>query len=98
MDRGRARVSPPLVAQTMNVLWSLPATHRHGNRSQRGEYKKDELLEAARSGSEEKLMALLTPLNVSCHASDGRKHRLMRPQGVLSLGVELCCVAAVCLA
>ncbi|TKS84300.1 Tankyrase-1 [Collichthys lucidus] len=31
----------------MNVLWSLPATHRHGNRSQRGEYKKDELLEAA---------------------------------------------------
>ncbi|XP_050928761.1 poly [ADP-ribose] polymerase tankyrase-2 [Lates calcarifer] len=73
MDRGRARVSPPLVAQTMNVLWSLPATHRHGNRSQRGEYKKDELLEAARSGNEEKLMALLTPLNVNCHASDGRK-------------------------
>uniref|UniRef100_A0A2K6M6I2 Poly [ADP-ribose] polymerase n=1 Tax=Rhinopithecus bieti TaxID=61621 RepID=A0A2K6M6I2_RHIBE len=33
-----------------------------------GEYKKDELLEAAR-----KLMALLTPLNVNCHASDGRK-------------------------
>ncbi|KAI1238446.1 hypothetical protein IHE44_0013178 [Lamprotornis superbus] len=39
----------------------------------RGEYKKDELLEAARSGNEEKLMALLTPLNVNCHASDGRK-------------------------
>uniref|UniRef100_A0A8I5N8R2 Poly [ADP-ribose] polymerase n=1 Tax=Papio anubis TaxID=9555 RepID=A0A8I5N8R2_PAPAN len=39
-----------------------------------GEYKKDELLEAARSGNEEKLMALLTPLNVNCHASDGRKH------------------------
>uniref|UniRef100_A0A452RCP1 Poly [ADP-ribose] polymerase n=1 Tax=Ursus americanus TaxID=9643 RepID=A0A452RCP1_URSAM len=38
-----------------------------------GEYKKDELLEAARSGNEEKLMALLTPLNVNCHASDGRK-------------------------
>ncbi|KAF4801193.1 hypothetical protein TURU_036603 [Turdus rufiventris] len=37
------------------------------------EYKKDELLEAARSGNEEKLMALLTPLNVNCHASDGRK-------------------------
>ncbi|XP_047228404.1 poly [ADP-ribose] polymerase tankyrase-1-like isoform X2 [Girardinichthys multiradiatus] len=53
----------------MNVLWSLPATHR----SQRGEYKKDEMLEAARSGNEEKLMALLTPLNVNCHASDGRK-------------------------
>ncbi|KAJ6653509.1 hypothetical protein lerEdw1_009181 [Lerista edwardsae] len=40
---------------------------------ERGEYKKDELLEAARSGNEEKLMALLTPLNVNCHASDGRK-------------------------
>ncbi|KAF7216893.1 transcript variant X1 [Nothobranchius furzeri] len=38
-----------------------------------GEYKKDELLEAARGGNEEKLMALLTPLNVNCHASDGRK-------------------------
>ena len=38
-----------------------------------GEYKKDELLEAARSGNEEQMMALLTPLNVNCHASDGRK-------------------------
>ncbi|KAK3589737.1 hypothetical protein CHS0354_021059 [Potamilus streckersoni] len=38
-----------------------------------GEYKKDELLEAARSGNEEKMMSLLTPLNVNCHASDGRK-------------------------
>lgn len=38
-----------------------------------GEYHKDELLEAARSGNEEKLMALFTPLNVNCHASDGRK-------------------------
>ncbi|XP_067936599.1 poly [ADP-ribose] polymerase tankyrase-1-like isoform X2 [Watersipora subatra] len=38
-----------------------------------GEYKKDELLEAARSGNEEKLMTYLTPLNVNCHASDGRK-------------------------
>ena len=26
-----------------------------------------------RSGNEEKLMSLLTPLNVNCHASDGRK-------------------------
>ena len=25
------------------------------------------------SGNEEKLLALLTPLNVNCHASDGRK-------------------------
>lgn len=31
------------------------------------------LLSAYRSGNEEKLMALLTPLNVNCHASDGRK-------------------------
>ncbi|KAK1164586.1 poly [ADP-ribose] polymerase tankyrase-2-like isoform X3 [Acipenser oxyrinchus oxyrinchus] len=38
-----------------------------------GEYKKDELLESARGGNEEKMMALLTPLNVNCHASDGRK-------------------------
>ncbi|XP_028286164.1 poly [ADP-ribose] polymerase tankyrase-2-like [Parambassis ranga] len=38
-----------------------------------GEYRKDELLESARSGNEEKLMALLTRLNVNCHASDGRK-------------------------
>ncbi|XP_072177644.1 poly [ADP-ribose] polymerase tankyrase-2-like [Diadema setosum] len=38
-----------------------------------GEYKKDELLEASRSGNEEKLMSLLTPLNVNCHASDGRR-------------------------
>ncbi|XP_060795531.1 poly [ADP-ribose] polymerase tankyrase-2-like isoform X2 [Neoarius graeffei] len=38
-----------------------------------GEYRKDELLESARRGNEEKLMSLLTPLNVNCHASDGRK-------------------------
>lgn len=38
-----------------------------------GEFRKDDLLEAARSGNEEHLMDLLTPLNVNCHASDGRK-------------------------
>ncbi|KAB7507404.1 Tankyrase-1 [Armadillidium nasatum] len=38
-----------------------------------GEYKKEELLEAARSGNESRLLSLLTPLNVNCHASDGRK-------------------------
>ncbi|CAL8079146.1 unnamed protein product [Calicophoron daubneyi] len=38
-----------------------------------GDYRKDELLEAARSGNEEKLVSLLTPQNVNCHASDGRK-------------------------
>ena len=31
------------------------------------------MLEAARNGNEEKLQALLTPLNVNCHAEDGRK-------------------------
>lgn len=38
-----------------------------------GEYHKDELLEAARIGNTGVLMALLTPLNVNCHAGDGRK-------------------------
>ncbi|CAF2178024.1 unnamed protein product [Rotaria magnacalcarata] len=38
-----------------------------------GEYRKDELLEAARAGNEEKLLSLLTLANVNCHASDGRK-------------------------
>ena len=38
-----------------------------------GDYKKDELLEAARTGNEEVLMALISPLNVNCHADDGRK-------------------------
>lgn len=30
-------------------------------------------MEAARSGNEEKLLQLLNPLNVNCHASDGRR-------------------------
>jgi tankyrase len=38
-----------------------------------GEYRKDELLEAARIGDELKLLELLNPLNVNCHASDGRR-------------------------
>ncbi|UYV66639.1 TNKS2, partial [Cordylochernes scorpioides] len=38
-----------------------------------GEYRKDELLEAARAGNEDRLLSLLTPANVNCHASDGRK-------------------------
>ncbi|XP_077966089.1 poly [ADP-ribose] polymerase tankyrase-2-like [Styela clava] len=38
-----------------------------------GEYKKDELLEAARGGNQDRLMELLTPINVNCHACDGRK-------------------------
>ncbi|CAG0915375.1 unnamed protein product [Notodromas monacha] len=38
-----------------------------------GEYRKEEVLEAARSGAEDRLLALLTPLNVNCHAADGRR-------------------------
>lgn len=38
-----------------------------------GEYRKEDLLEAARAGGEEKLASLLNPLNVNCHASDGRR-------------------------
>lgn len=38
-----------------------------------GDHRKEELLEAARSGCEDKILQLLTPLNVNCHASDGRK-------------------------
>jgi tankyrase len=38
-----------------------------------GEHRKDELLEAARTGDEQRLHELLTPLNVNCHASDGRR-------------------------
>ncbi|CAG0883067.1 unnamed protein product [Cyprideis torosa] len=38
-----------------------------------GEFRKEEILDAARSGSVEKLLSLLTPLSVNCHASDGRR-------------------------
>lgn len=38
-----------------------------------GEYRKEEILEAARAGCEERLNALLTPLSVNCHAGDGRR-------------------------
>ncbi|XP_026286489.1 poly [ADP-ribose] polymerase tankyrase [Frankliniella occidentalis] len=38
-----------------------------------GDYRKEELLEAARSGAEDRLLGLLNPLNVNCHASDGRR-------------------------
>ena len=47
---------------TLVVVWS-------------GDYKKEELLESARSGNEEKMMSILTPLNVNSHAGDGRKVR-----------------------
>ena len=36
-------------------------------------FLKDELLESARAGNEEKLLQLLTPLNINCQATDGRK-------------------------
>lgn len=39
-----------------------------------GEYRKDELLEAARTGNEERFCQLITPLNVNCTASDGNKN------------------------
>ncbi|KAI8426788.1 hypothetical protein MSG28_014472 [Choristoneura fumiferana] len=38
-----------------------------------GEYCATEVLEAARSGADERLAALLTPLNVNVHAGDGRR-------------------------
>lgn len=38
-----------------------------------GEYKKNDVLDAARIGAEDILTALLNPLNVNCHASDGRR-------------------------
>jgi hypothetical protein len=38
-----------------------------------GEYRKSELLEAAKKGDEKTLMLLLTPLNVNAQATDGRK-------------------------
>ena len=44
-----------------------------------GEYRKEELLEAARTGNTGVLMALLTPLNVNCHAGDGRKVNFTSP-------------------
>uniref|UniRef100_A0A158Q7B9 Poly [ADP-ribose] polymerase n=1 Tax=Elaeophora elaphi TaxID=1147741 RepID=A0A158Q7B9_9BILA len=38
-----------------------------------GDYKKEELLEAAKNGDEEILLSCLTPFNVNCHAVTGRK-------------------------
>jgi tankyrase len=38
-----------------------------------GEYRKNDILEAARTGNEDKLKQLLTPVNVNCRANDDRK-------------------------
>ncbi|CAG9534670.1 unnamed protein product [Cercopithifilaria johnstoni] len=38
-----------------------------------GDYRKEELLEAAKNGNEEILLSCLTPFNVNCHAVTGRK-------------------------
>ncbi|KAK6112466.1 Ankyrin repeats (3 copies) family protein [Brugia pahangi] len=38
-----------------------------------GDYRKDELLEAAKNGDEESLLCCLTPFNINCHAVTGRK-------------------------
>lgn len=64
-----------------------------------GEYRKDELLEAARSGNEDQLKQLLTPFNINCHASDGRKstplhlasgyNRVKIVQHLLALGADV---------
>ncbi|PAA52464.1 hypothetical protein BOX15_Mlig020447g1, partial [Macrostomum lignano] len=37
------------------------------------DYRKEEILEASRSGNEEIMRLYLTPINVNCHAGDGRK-------------------------
>ena len=52
-------------------MWSPGNTSSHDLVA--GNYRKDDLLEAARIGHTEELMMLLTPLNVNCHAADGRK-------------------------
>jgi len=52
-----------------------------------GEYRQEELLEAARTGNTGVLMSLLTPLNVNCHAGDGRKVR----DGFLCRWLVNCC-------
>lgn len=44
-------------------------------------------MESARSGNEEKMMTLLTPLNVNCHASDGRKVSFVCTVDLLQLHV-----------
>lgn len=63
-----------------------------------GEYMKHQLLEAARSGNEERLMQYLTPLNCNIAASDGRKstclhlaagyNRLKIVQILISMGAD----------
>lgn len=58
-----------------------------------GEYRKDELLEAARSGAEDRLLALLTPLNVNCHASDGRRSTPLH----LAAGYNRCSIVQILL-
>ncbi len=50
-----------------------------------GEYKKDELLEAARIGNEERFVQLLTPINVNITATDGRKSSPLHLAGVGNL-------------
>lgn len=59
-----------------------------------GEYRKEELLEAARNGNEELLMSLLTPLSVNCHANDGRKVWLFEYSGVRYYEISVLVYAA----
>lgn len=61
----------------MKLHWNYeipPPRYNPGYRHFEGETLNDKSCPCHyRSGNEEKLMALLTPLNVNCHASDGRK-------------------------
>ena len=54
-------------------MWAWLYILQHNSSIAAGNYRKDELLEAARIGHTEELLTLLTPLNVNCHAADGRK-------------------------
>ncbi|CAG9132959.1 unnamed protein product [Plutella xylostella] len=72
-DRLAALLTP------LNVNYNLFATPRILPRafnlppSSSGEYCAGDVLEAARAGADDRLAALLTPLNVNVHASDGRR-------------------------
>ncbi|VEL18684.1 unnamed protein product [Protopolystoma xenopodis] len=67
----QARADPYI--KNLDGKTSIDLTDGHTRLVLLGEWHKDELLEAARSGNEEKVLSLLTPQNVNCHANDGRK-------------------------
>ncbi|KAL3989932.1 Ankyrin repeats (3 copies) family protein [Acanthocheilonema viteae] len=63
------------LARSENSDGKTPQDLAHGDAKAvfTGDYKKEELLEAARNGDEEILLSCLTPFNVNCHAVTGRK-------------------------